>query len=58
MSDARRRVDIGGARLEAVVGGSGPVTGVFENGLGTALEEWEVSCPLLRNAHASVPIFQ
>ena len=37
----RRRVDIGGAELEAVVAGNGPVTVVFENGLATALEEWE-----------------
>jgi len=38
----RRHVDIGGgAELEAVVAGSGPVTVVFENGLATALEQWE-----------------
>ena len=37
----RRSVDIGGARLEAVVAGSGPVTVVFENGLATALEAWD-----------------
>ena len=38
----RRRIDIGGGvELEAVVAGSGPVTVVFENGLATALEEWE-----------------
>jgi pimeloyl-ACP methyl ester carboxylesterase len=38
----RRIVDIGGgAQFEAVVAGNGPVTVVFENGLATALEEWE-----------------
>ena len=45
MSDARQRVDIGGAWLEAVVAGSGPVTVVFENGLATALEEWDDVVP-------------
>jgi pimeloyl-ACP methyl ester carboxylesterase len=45
MSDARQSVDIGGARLEAVVAGSGPVTVVFENGLATALEEWDGVAP-------------
>src|SRR5688500_5753782 len=38
----RRRIDIGGGvELEAVVAGSGPMTVVFENGLATALEEWD-----------------
>jgi len=41
MRDERQRIDIGGAQLEAVVAGDGPVTVVFENGLATALEEWE-----------------
>lgn len=41
-----RNVDIGGGvLLEAVVEGSGPVTVVFENGLATALEEWEAVLP-------------
>ena len=41
-----RLVDIGGGvQLEAVVEGSGPVTVVFENGLATALEEWEAVLP-------------
>ena len=40
--DERRRVDIGGGvQLDAVVAGQGPVTVVFENGLATALEQWE-----------------
>jgi len=39
----RRRIDIGGGvALDAVVTGTGPVTVVFENGLATALEEWDV----------------
>ena len=33
-----RQVDIGDVELEAVVAGTGPVTVVFENGLGTSLE--------------------
>src|SRR5687768_18540254 len=37
----RRRVEIGDARLDAVIAGSGPVTVVFENGLATALESWD-----------------
>lgn len=37
----RKRVDIGGVTLEAVVAGNGPVTVVFENGLATPLEEWD-----------------
>ena len=41
----RRRVDIGGAQLEAVVAGSGPVTVVFENGLGSPLEAWDAVVP-------------
>jgi pimeloyl-ACP methyl ester carboxylesterase len=45
LSDARQHVDVGGARLEAVVAGSGPVTVVFENGLATALEEWDGVAP-------------
>ena len=32
-----RQVDIGDVELEAVVAGAGPVTVVFENGLGTSL---------------------
>ena len=35
---ARQRIDVGGAHVEAVVEGAGPVTVVFENGLATALE--------------------
>jgi pimeloyl-ACP methyl ester carboxylesterase len=37
----RRHVDIGGCSLEAAVGGDGPTTVVFENGLATPLEEWD-----------------
>src|SRR6188768_369822 len=43
----RRSIDIGGARLDAVVEGAGPVTVVFENGLATALESWEAVAPVL-----------
>lgn len=38
---ARSSIDIGGAVLEAVVAGSGAVTVIFENGLGTPLEAWD-----------------
>jgi pimeloyl-ACP methyl ester carboxylesterase len=38
----RRPVDIGNCELEAVVAGDRPVTVVFENGLATPLEEWDV----------------
>jgi pimeloyl-ACP methyl ester carboxylesterase len=41
----RRSIDIGGARLDAVVAGSGPVTVIFENGLATALEAWDAIAP-------------
>jgi pimeloyl-ACP methyl ester carboxylesterase len=41
----RRRVDIGGAVLEAELLGAGPVTVVFENGLGTSLDEWDAVVP-------------
>ena len=43
----RRSIDIGGARLDAVVEGAGPVTVVFENGLATALESWDAVAPAL-----------
>ena len=44
---ARHRIDIGGAQLEALVAGEGPVSVVFENGLGTELESWDaVASPL------------
>ena len=44
----RQAIDIGGGvRLEAVVEGSGPVTVVFENGLATALEEWDTVAPTI-----------
>ena len=44
----RRAIDIGGGvQLEAVVAGSGPVTVVFENGLATALEEWDNVAPTI-----------
>ena len=43
----RRSIDIGGARLDAVVEGAGPVTVVFENGLATALESWDAVAPVL-----------
>ena len=36
---------IAGARIEAVLAGSGPVTVVFENGLASALEEWDAVVP-------------
>jgi pimeloyl-ACP methyl ester carboxylesterase len=42
----RQSVDIGaGISLEAVVARDGPVTVVFENGLGTPLEEWDAVAP-------------
>ena len=41
----RRTVDIGGATLDAIVTGEGPVTVVFENGLATPLEEWDAVVP-------------
>ena len=37
----RQQIDIRGARLDAVLSGAGDVTVVFENGLGTSLEEWD-----------------
>lgn len=37
----RQRVYIGPLALEAVVSGQGPATVVFENGLGTSLEQWD-----------------
>ncbi|HEX4346619.1 MAG TPA: alpha/beta hydrolase [Vicinamibacterales bacterium] len=41
-----RYVDVGGgASLEAVVEGNGPLTVVFENGLATPLEEWDAVVP-------------
>ena len=44
----RRVIDIGGGvQLEAVVEGSGAVTVVFENGLATALEEWDGVIPAI-----------
>jgi pimeloyl-ACP methyl ester carboxylesterase len=47
----RRSVDIGGAQLEAVLAGRGPVTVVFENGLATPLEEWDaVVSPIAERA--------
>jgi pimeloyl-ACP methyl ester carboxylesterase len=43
-----RDIDIGaGVHLDAVVEGSGPVTVVFENGLATALEEWDTVVPAI-----------
>jgi pimeloyl-ACP methyl ester carboxylesterase len=41
----RRTVDIGGATLDAILTGSGPVTVVFENGLAAPLEEWDFVAP-------------
>src|SRR5215471_7572436 len=41
----RRTVDIGGAEVETVVAGDGPVTVIFENGLATPLEIWEAVAP-------------
>jgi pimeloyl-ACP methyl ester carboxylesterase len=41
----RRSIDIGGVALDAVVAGSGPVTVVFENGLASVFEEWDVVAP-------------
>jgi pimeloyl-ACP methyl ester carboxylesterase len=43
----RRQIDIGGVHLDAVVAGSGPVAVIFENGLATALEEWDAVAPAL-----------
>jgi pimeloyl-ACP methyl ester carboxylesterase len=47
MNESRRRVDIGGVELDAAVAGSGPLTVVFENGLATALEEWDSVVPAI-----------
>ena len=41
----RWSVEIGDARLDAVVEGSGPVTVIFENGPATALEAWDAISP-------------
>lgn len=41
----RRSVDIGGARIEAAIAGSGSVTVVFENGLASPLEGWDAVVP-------------
>lgn len=41
----RRSVDIGSTALDASVAGDGPVTVVFENGMGTSLEEWDAIAP-------------
>src|SRR5262245_61101374 len=50
-----RSVDIGaGVHLEAVVEGSGPVTVVFENGLATALEEWDAVVPAVASRARTV----
>ena len=43
----RRRVDIGGAELDVALAGDGPVTVIFENGLVTALEEWDAVVPVI-----------
>jgi pimeloyl-ACP methyl ester carboxylesterase len=43
----RRVVDIGDGSLEAVVAGDGPVTVIFENGLATPLEEWDLVVPTI-----------
>jgi pimeloyl-ACP methyl ester carboxylesterase len=44
----RKSVDIGdGVTLEVVVAGAGPVTVIFENGLGTPLEGWDAIAPLV-----------
>jgi pimeloyl-ACP methyl ester carboxylesterase len=45
MNESRQRVDIGGVQLDAAVAGNGPLTVVFENGLATALEEWDGVVP-------------
>jgi pimeloyl-ACP methyl ester carboxylesterase len=47
MDQERRRIDVGGAQLDAVVAGGGPLTVVFENGLATALEEWDSVVPAI-----------
>jgi pimeloyl-ACP methyl ester carboxylesterase len=49
----RRRVDIGdGVGLDAIVMGSGRSTVIFENGLGTSLEEWDAVAPhVAQRAH-------
>jgi pimeloyl-ACP methyl ester carboxylesterase len=47
MNESRQRVDIGGAQFDAAVAGSGPLTVVFENGLATALEEWDSVVPAI-----------
>jgi pimeloyl-ACP methyl ester carboxylesterase len=37
----RRRVDLGNGEVEAAVAGDGPITVVFESGLGSPLEIWD-----------------
>jgi pimeloyl-ACP methyl ester carboxylesterase len=37
----RQQIDIGGVALDAVLTGRGNVAVIFENGLGTSLEEWD-----------------
>jgi pimeloyl-ACP methyl ester carboxylesterase len=50
-----RSVDIGGgAHLEALVEGSGPVTVIFENGLATALDEWDGVVPAIASRATTV----
>jgi pimeloyl-ACP methyl ester carboxylesterase len=41
----RHAVDIGNGSLEALVEGDGPVTVVFENGIATPLEQWDMIAP-------------
>lgn len=42
---SRQRVVVPNGELEATIEGSGAVTVVFENGLGTSLEEWDGVAP-------------
>lgn len=41
----RETVDIGNGTLEAQVEGAGPTTVVFENGMATPLEQWDMVAP-------------
>lgn len=41
----RRTIDVDGGALAALAEGAGAVTVVFENGLGTSLEEWDAVVP-------------
>lgn len=43
----RQGVDVGSGVLEAILAGAGPVTVVFESGLGSPLEAWDAVAPAI-----------